>query len=336
MTDHHATTARSVGRGDRDIRLQVAIDESDVVRRNSGGVGWPTVLLCIGLLTVYGAMIIGWAFGVVPLWLGFIVNSVLTYAFYTVHHDANHKAISGRQQGWRWLDTVCGSIAAVPLQLSFKGWSAEHLRHHAYTNDPVRDPDAPVAGPLWAIPIKWLMGIVFGVVGALPYGDRIVARILAGKLPAGQPEPNERIKLEHKRLRRYQRICLVVLLASIPLGLFVPVFFLWWLPGRIGVLALVVLFQWLPHVPYDDTARYRNTRINTFRGSTFLLLQQDRHLIHHLYPSVPWYRYRAVFREVRPLLEAHGATIQGRDSNPHQPITLACPSATPTSAAAAN
>lgn len=36
-------------------------------------------------------------------------------------------------------------------------------------------------------------------------------------------------------------------------------------------------------------------------------MQQDRHLIHHLYPSVPWYRYRAVFRKLRPLVELPGS-----------------------------
>ena len=59
-----------------------------------------------------------------------------------------------------------------------------------------------------------------------------------------------------------------------------------------------------------------------FRGSTWLLLHQDRHLIHHLYPAVPWYRYRAVFREGRPLLEANGARIEGREANPPRAIQL--------------
>ena len=175
---------------------------------------------------------------------------------------------------------------------------------------------------MWAVPVKWLLGNVFGVIGALPRGDRLVTRLLSERLPANMPEPNERIKVERRRLRRYGQIGLVVVIASIPAGLFVPVLFLWWLPGKVGVLALVILFQWLPHVPYDSTARFHDTRITTFRGSTWLLLQQDRHLIHHLYPSVPWYRYRAVFREVRPLLEAEGACIEGRDSDPHRPIRL--------------
>lgn len=302
-----------------------AIDENEVVRRYSGSVGWPTVLLCLALTAVFVGVIVGWSTGAVPLWIGFIINAVITYAFYTVHHDANHKAISGRQDRWRWLDTACGSIAAVPLQLSFKGWSAEHLRHHAHTNDPVRDPDFQVAGPLTAIPVKVFLSNLFAIIGALPYGDRLVAKIVAKMFPGGAAtaaEPNDRIKLEEMRLRRYQRLCLLALVVSIPLGLFVPTFFLWWLPGRFGVLALVALFQWLPHVPYDDTARYKNTRINIFRGSTWLLLQQDHHLIHHLYPSVPWYRYRAVYREVRPLLEAEGARIEGRGTNPYRPIQM--------------
>jgi len=290
-----------------------------VIRRNSGQIGWPTVLLCSGLMAGYSAVIAGWAAHIVPLWAGCALNAVLSYAFYTIHHDANHKAISGRNERWLWLDTVCGSIAAVPLQISFAGFSPAHLRHHAHTNDPRRDPDVLVGGPLWALPVKWLAGTAVGVVTALPWGDRLAARLLARMRP-GASKPTERVGNDMRRLRRYSQVCLVVLVASIPLGLFLPAFFLWWLPGRLAVFALMVLFQWLPHFPHQNAERFHNTRITTFWGSTWLLLQQDRHLIHHLYPSVPWYRYRAVFRELRPLLEAQGATIEGRDANPPRRI----------------
>lgn len=306
-----------------DAQTNDPIDESEIVRCNAGFVAWPTVALCLALLATYIAVTLASVAGPLPLWLGLAGNTVLAYVFYTVHHDANHKAISGRQANWGWLDTVCGSIAAIPLQLSFKGWSAEHIRHHAHTNVPGKDPDHQVAGPLWAVPLKWGMAVTLSNIGALPYGDKLVVRIL-GKLGVEEPtNPSKRLALERKRLRRYNRACITALILTIPLGLFVPALLLWWLPGRIAVLVLMILFQWLPHVPYDDTARFRNTRITTFRGSTFLLLQQDRHLIHHLYPFVPWYRYRKVFREIRPLLEAKEARIEGRDSDPHQPIKLA-------------
>jgi beta-carotene hydroxylase len=317
---NNPTPARTASSGDH---VSTTIDESEIIRRNTGFVAWPTVALCIGLVASYTVVVVGSVAGPLPLWAGFILNTALSYAFYTVHHEANHKAISGRQAGRGWLDTVCGSIAAIPLQLSFKGWSAEHIRHHAHTNEPGKDPDYQVAGPLWAVPLKWLMAVTFSSIGALPYGDRLVGRILTKLGIEERSSTNERVILEHKRLRRYNRVCLAALIITIPLGLFVPALLLWWLPGRVAVLGLMVLFQWLPHVPYDDTARFRNTRITTFRGSTFLLLQQDRHLIHHLHPFVPWYRYHSVFREMRPLLEANGARIEGRDSVPHQPIQLA-------------
>jgi fatty acid desaturase len=221
--------------------------------------------------------------GVIPLALGCVVNAVISYAFYTVHHDANHRAVSGRVPGWRWLDTVCGSTAAIPLSLSFPGFSELHLQHHAHSNDP-RDPDIIMKGPL--------------------------------------PAPSPREREAHRRMLRYSRLSWIVLLLSAPLGIFPEVLLLWWLPGRLAILALNVLFQWLPHLPHDSTDRFRNTRITTFRGSTWLLLQQDHHLIHHLYPALPWYTYRRVFRELRALLVSQGAVIEGRDDSPPGRIRL--------------
>ena len=51
-------------------------------------------------------------------------------------------------------------------------------------------------------------------------------------------------------------------------------------------------------------------------------MQQDRHLIHHLYPSIPWYRYRAAYRELLPLLRDEGAIIAGPQTDPRTPIRL--------------
>lgn len=309
-------------RSRRDALLSTAIDQADVIRRHSGRVAWPTVVLCVGLLATYATTVAAWLAGGLPLWTGCVINSALSYALFTVHHDANHKAISGRKAGWRWLDPVLGTIAGVPLQFSYRGFTAQHLRHHAHTNHPSRDPDAFLVGAVWTVPLKWFAAVILRTVSSLPYCGPLEAKVTARFAPDDVPEPSARVVLEMRRNRRAVQIGTGVLLASIPLGLFAPVFFLWWLPGRIGALALMVFFSWLPHMPFDSTARFRNTRINTFRGSTWLLLHQDRHLIHHLYPSVPWYRYRAVFREVRPLLEAEGARIEGRDSNTHEAITL--------------
>jgi beta-carotene hydroxylase len=299
----------------------MSAEEREIVRRHSGGVGWPTVLLCLALVALDVATITLWAAGVLPIGLGFVVNSLVAYAFYTVHHDATHKAISGRDPRWRWLEVACGNVAAVALQLDLRGYGANHLRHHAHTNGPA-DPDLLVKGPVWQVPLKWAFLMVLVTIGALPWGDRLVSRLLRRLVPAFDAAGSERDAADRRHLRRFTQLGLVVLLLTIPLGWFWPALLLWYLPSRVGILILMVMFQWLPHFPFDRTDRFGATRINRFHGSTWLLLQQDRHLVHHLYPSIPWYRYRAAARELRPILEANGAIIQGIGTDPHVPIQL--------------
>jgi len=111
-------------------------------------------------------------------------------------------------------------------------------------------------------------------------------------------------------------------LISIPLGVVVPVTVLWVIPARLTFLYLAIFFAWLPHFPYEHTDRFLNTRITLFPGSTWIFLQQDRHLIHHLLPSIPWYRYRAAHRELAPLLRERGAVVAGPSSNPRERVRL--------------
>lgn len=291
--------------------------ERSIVARYTGGVAWPTVLLTAGLCVAAAASTTLAVTGAVPLVVGMLVNAVIAYAFYTVHHDATHKAISGRDPRWRRLDTVCGTIAAVALMLDFRGYSGVHLRHHAYTNQP-DDPDHDVGGPLWQVPLKFAFAVTLTTIACLPYGSRLTGWI-ERKLGASQV-PDERRERDNRRVLVWYRICLVAVLATIPFGWFWETVVLWWAAAQLGTLILVFAFQWLPHVPFGDGGRYTNTRITLFPGSTWLLLGQDHHLIHHLYPSIPWYRYRAAFGELRPLLEAKGARIQGRGTG--RPIVM--------------
>ena len=45
------------------------------------------------------------------------------------------------------------------------------------------------------------------------------------------------------------------------------------------------------------------------RVVTVLDMYQTYHLIHHLFPRIPFYRIGAAFHEMRPILEAEGAAI---------------------------
>jgi ring-1,2-phenylacetyl-CoA epoxidase subunit PaaE len=73
------------------------------------------------------------------------------------------------------------------------------------------------------------------------------------------------------------------------------------IPERVAMFVLAWWFDWLPHHDLEDTQRenrYRATRNRV--GSewilTPLLLSQNYHLVHHLHPSIPFYRYVAAWR----------------------------------------
>ena len=85
---------------------------------------------------------------------------------------------------------------------------------------------------------------------------------------------------------------------------------LWVLPAWLASGLLAYLFDYLPHRPHDDRGRWTNARILIGgRLLTLLMAGQNYHLVHHLMPRVPFYRYGALYRDLRPELERHGSTI---------------------------
>ena len=76
-----------------------------------------------------------------------------------------------------------------------------------------------------------------------------------------------------------------------------------WLTGALVVLAWT--FDWLPHTPHDVTARtdrYRATAVRSNPMLTVLLIAQNFHGVHHLFPAVPFYRVPALWRAQREQL----------------------------------
>jgi len=89
------------------------------------------------------------------------------------------------------------------------------------------------------------------------------------------------------------------------------VLFLWFVPWWIGQTVMLTFFTWTPHHDHHETGRYRNTRVSLFPFANFMLQGQNYHLIHHMMPAIPYYRYKPVFDELRPVLEARGVRIEG-------------------------
>jgi len=262
--------------------------------------------------------------GHVPYWLTCLVNGVLGYCLYMPLHEATHNNIQGRRWQLRWLNDRVGQACAPFVGFSYQAHQISHMRHHAYTNDPRRDPDFYVAGSFWQIPSKLLLisyaQLLLPVVSLLPASIQPEPKPGSGtraRMLAARPDP-----VELQYMRRFGLLQLGAMLGLSLAGYFWEVLFLYYLPTRIGLFIILVTFAWLPHHPHSERGRYRDTRVTLFPMSRLLLRGQDRHIIHHMHPLIPHYRIPAVFAEMRPMLEERGVRIEGPLAGPGSPPLL--------------
>lgn len=277
-------------------------EEKRIARALSPDIAWPTLLLAACLpAALAGVIALGLA-GRAPLWACTPVLALISYAHYTLVHEAIHGNVAAAPKHLHWINPLVGWIGALGMGAGFPALQRTHVLHHSHTNT-ARDPDIFVKGKFTELLVKWAVG---APISLLPmFALRAIA-----------PERYKRIEsilspAEIALTSMVTLATLALLVAAVPAGLVLEWLLLWFLPTRLGILLLNIFFQWLPHHPFDRTERYHNTRISLWFGGTIALLQQNLHLMHHLWPSVPFYNYLKLYRALRPVLIAEGSRIEG-------------------------
>ncbi len=270
--------------------------EAEIARRHTPDFAWPTVWLAAMLYLTFAVSTYSAVTGAIPMWLGAAINTVFIYSLYTIVHEAVHSNISSRVTHLRWLDTIIGVLACIPLWLFFDHHKRSHGVHHGHTNTD-QDSDIYSRGDFWG----WCL-----------------VRLPRALINYFNPAQLHRECRTFGLSARSTRITLATFAAyaAVIVGLVVAgdghhVLLLWFIPWWIGQFVMLTLFTWAPHHDHRETGRYRNTRVSLWPGANFLLLGQNYHLIHHMIPSVPYYRYEATFEEMRPILEQKGVRIEG-------------------------
>ena len=270
--------------------------EAEVGRRHTPDFGGRTLLLEAELFLLFVASTTFTLAGEIPVWLGMIGNTVFIYAIYTVVHEAVHANISSRHRGLQWVDTVAGLIACVPLLLHYHQHRRQHMAHHAHTNEDC-DPDIYARGNF--------LGWVF---------LRLPVALLGYFNPVQQYRDCQRFnctRIEYVYTAISFLFYATLLIGLVASGYGWDLLLLWFIPWWIGQTVMLTFFTWTPHHDHHETGRYRNTRVSLFPLANVLLQGQSYHLIHHMMPAIPYYRYRAVFDELRPILESKGVRIEG-------------------------
>ena len=110
-------------------------------RRYLGEFCWPTVLLGFAVISAYVSVLGLVALGSLSLLWGTLLVGFLTYAAYTVLHEAAHGTIAGSHRSLRWLNELMGYLAGWIMMIPLTAHRHEHLSHHRNTNNPEQDPD---------------------------------------------------------------------------------------------------------------------------------------------------------------------------------------------------
>lgn len=267
----------------------------------------PTALLYAGTLGLFALEMYG-VFG--AHWSGWVtvpMGAAVTFLMFSVLHEATHHAVSTNTR----VNNAFGhlSVPFVVPWATFPLVKFIHIEHHRNTNEPMSvDPDTWTSeGPWWQLPLRWATIDLWYVA----------------------------FYLRRVRERPVREVATTFAMFTVVVGAFVALAvaghghaLLWGylIPQRFGVMVLAWWFDYLPHHGLTVTQRedkYQATRVRVGgeKVLTPLFVYQNYHLVHHLHPSVPFYRYvRAWRRNEQAYLDRNAAisTWFGRSLTPSE------------------
>lgn len=265
-------------------------DSLRVWRSHVGGVAWPTLLLFAVAFAVWCAAVSLHYSGLLSTGVAMMMTGLSAYVLFTPLHEAAHGNVGGKGRGW--VDAVVGWASAAVLLGAFPAFRIEHLRHHTHTNHPDKDPDMWVAGSPWTVPLRCL--------SIMPHYYMDFAKLALEGGPARRVFP---AVLMGVALQSVALVAALLAGAGWTVGMVVV------LPAVLAHGVLAWSFDYLPHHPHEEQGRYIDTVARPSWWLEWVLLGQNLHLVHHLWPSVPFYRYGAVFAACREAVVERGARV---------------------------
>ncbi|HUO11797.1 MAG TPA: fatty acid desaturase, partial [Caulobacteraceae bacterium] len=202
-------------------------DEKRIAVALSPPVAWPTLALAVILpAALLGVVWLGVA-RVLPLWVCTPILAIVSYAHYTLVHEAIHGNVVSKPKSLAWINTVVGWIGSLGMGAGWPALQRTHLLHHSHTNTE-RDPDIAVKGTFGRLLLKWLVTLpmsllpIFAIRFINPEGYKRLSGILS---PA-----------EVAQTSAVTLLTWALLIASIATGRALDWLLLWFLPTRLGIL----------------------------------------------------------------------------------------------------
>src|SRR3990167_4689994 len=231
-----------------------------------------------------------------------ILLTIFMYIMFTIAHEAAHGSISNNQFINNWVGRV--SFATLGPTACFAGWKTLHLMHHKYTNHPEKDLDrySSNTNNRLLLPVRWFTNARYYVFFWLSLVDSDPAVTIYDKL----------------EVVFQLTIHFTIFLLSFDFGYFYYFWTYWCLPSFLANGILIFAFDYLPHHKHfltPNVNRYKTTSMLTVnailhRLTTVLFLYQNYHLLHPLYPTIPFYRYINQWNVKKSIILPHDNSFQ--------------------------
>ena len=216
-----------------------------------------------------------------------LFQTAMVFFLFTPLHDATH----GSASPTRWINQMILYGVWPAFLTNPHLFFRIHIHHHAYTNDPEQDPDHFTAHR--SLLVRWVKSYLL----MTHYHLFFLSKFVRAKRD-----------LAHVAASLFSQVVFMSLMVFTSLTL--PLFFGMGLPAFLGIGLLAFVNTSWPHHPADERDRMRNT-VNHYvpKWMQWLLANQNLHHVHHLNPSLPWYRYPEYWRKHESECRAKGARI---------------------------
>lgn len=229
---------------------------------------------------------------------GILVIGVAIQAMAIVMHEALHANLF-RQPFWdRWI----GFATAVPSFFSFTAYKVAHVNHHRYTRTDKDQDELPNMcqnqRQYVALYYAWF------AVGTFLYFFIVPLKALR----IAQSRDRDRIYTEYLLMFLIYAFAAFLALRS---GHVMSLFWYWLFPAQVAILLSNVrgLAEHLGTEGKGD-AISRTRTVTSNKLVSFLMLNLNYHLEHHLFPAVPWYALPKVHRLLKPIYGNRHADVR--------------------------
>ena len=268
------------------------------VQSLTGKFAWHTILHFLGVFAALA--LVSWLTisGVLSYWVAVPLNALIIYFIFAPLHEATHENIVPCHWRNRWLENLIGHISGYLLLAPYPGFKVLHRHHHNHTNDPAEDPD------YWVKSNNYLVVILRCLLIQPAY---VIHLFKIARDPATM------------RVFIWEMVYLVsyipVIAGSYALGFGNELVLLWILPGYFGVVMCPLNFDWPVHHPHSERGRYTDSAILLFPRPLRAVMEfyfqgHSYHLMHHMYPRIPYYHYGTAYYALERELAAVGPKIR--------------------------